>query len=1325
MPDDALEALHVPGMPMLLNALRPYAERLRRPDACANGAGFGSAFWSDSPLAGLGADYIRLDLPASCSYESFQAGAGCKFQFTEPVSKTRVLAAFDKCPGSASTALPYVSLSIAGDWAAHALRPCASLGSSDECGGFAPPGGGAPLVCRTFSSSNVDELWDAMKTVGLVDADFNTGGLAACGGKGELTRKLRALVHAAWGLPAPTGALSPIAFCLPPDDTVSEVKRWFSGAAPGQLAHTTPVDTAATRVVPLVRGNARRCIEGHCNLHRIGDGICHMECFTPECRFDGGDCVTDLSAFPPVVRTRGLNPACMISLNEASASGGVVVDTREIRQNIWDQCNGFNPGSCRGGGSPSCTCPSERAPAGGAGSRLCVNYRHGDLCYNPATFSRGLCNESYSAIEHRLAGAAAALSAWDGALPDGEDALSADRRSGARWPVPATWVDVGEGSLSAGIAQFAHLGCAGDFGMRLGNDALAFGVYAPRLKRTLGEAYGWVSELLACRAASMSTRALSDAQLETRFALHQLAMWAYQFTPPGQGVANSTLGMKWAGAGGFGSRSFKDFLFEREPELLNASNNQLRASKWGTSDRMAPPDVSECSFDSLSLGGETSRGDRRCRTTYLDLGDLLSIRGQRPLSVNLHLDVRQDTCGGAGEVEPAAVSSAQPMPPTLAAHSLPSLALYVESPLLSLFSRPALCSSDADCIGTGGGAFLCVDVVKTFLTGPGGSLSVGDALPPYLQDPLASFTSGLHVDGSSQCANSATFTRSLRSLVRRLAGQPPDSSSELKMCLPDLKGIADKASGWARTVSSGCKGGSCLSLPAAPPESSDCTCRACPTCPVVCCPARPASAPSTVKGFVPLGVSPPIAPGAVLAPDAADGLLSPVKPDARAPVPGSSSAAFVVALVPSSGSRTAAFTGGITNLVKATLRRGLAWALARRGLGVVSTDSIGISGVSASLGGAPGSLDISFTISLPPGADPAVLEAVRVELTSGAPGTVGAEAGVYLAWMGVVDAADAPSVRLWAGAPSSATASVQASPSSSPSGVLAPVVDIVIVIDITVFGITIDVSIDVRVWAALRRALTCNVVGIAPSYATLASVSDGVQLLRFSSADAINAATLGGGACSPTSARRRLAGSGPGIATAAQRGLLGEGGGNVTFSIRVAVAADALPVVPPAPGQSIDEARVQAQAQAATSLLADAPSHAAWLPANSAFYSLLQSEFGATDAVVSAATARTEAPVAATPAPGPGNGGSAASSSTLAGVGVGAALLGAMLAIAVVVLIRSRNRRLISDSATKSSAGASAATSSDAPESRSVSNPFGRAPALSSRTGRAALASNE
>jgi hypothetical protein len=535
------------------------------------------------------------------------------------------------------------------------------------------------------------------------------------------------------------------------------------------------------------------------------------------------------------------------------------------------------------------------------------------------------------------------------------------------------------------------------------------------------------------------------------------------------------------------------------------------------------------------------------------------------------------------------------------------------------------------------------------------------------------------------------------------------------MCLPDLKGIADKANSWANTVTSGCKGGSCLSLPALPAEvSPDCTCRACPTCAFFCCPARPVSAPSTVKGFVPLGVSPPVAPGAVLAPDAADGLLSPIKPDARAPVRGSRSAAFVVALVPSSGSRTAAAGGGVTNLVKATLRRGLAWALAQRGLGVVSTDTISITGVAPSLGGAPGSLDIAFAITLAPGTAPAVLEAVRAELTSGAPGTVAAQAGVYLSWMGVVDAADAPSVRIWATAPSSSTASVQPSPpsSTSPSGA---VVDIVVVIEISIAGITLDISLDVRVWAALRRALTCNTIGIAPSHATLAAMSDGARQLRFSGADAINAVTLGGGACPLAPARdpmrRRLAGSGV-SAAAAQRSLQGEGG-NVTFSIRVAVAADALSVTPPAPGESVEEARARAQAQAATLLLANTPSHASWLPANDAFYSLLQAEFGATP-VIQAATARTEVPVEPSNAPGPG--GSAPSGAILAAVGIGAALGAALAIAAAVVFFRTRSSPIRAPDGSTSAAVNSELAPDDA---RSVSNPFGRLPALSARPSRA------
>lgn len=488
---------------------------------------------------------------------------------------------------------------------------------------------------------------------------------------------------------------------------------------------------------------------------------------------------------------------------------------------------------------------------------------------------------------------------------------------------------------------------------------------------------------------------------------------------------------------------------------------------------------------------------------------------------------------------------------------------------------------------------------------------VGDLLPRYLQDPFAIFTQGLRVDGSSRCADATSFTRTVRNIVRRVGGLAPDSSSALKMCLPDLKGIADKANGWASTVTSGCKGGTCLSLPPVPAEvpsgsSYDCTTYACSydwRSRTSCCPARAAGGPAVIAGFGPLAPRPSLAPGAVLAPDAADSLLSPLTIDARAPVLGSTSALFVASLVPSSGSRTAA--GGISNAVKGQLRRGLAWALARRGWGQVSSGSIAITSVSAP--GSGGAHSIGFSVTMPPGADPSVLAGVRAELTSSAPGSVGASAGTWLAWAGVVNAADAAATRITAVADAAASpsnspaASLQpgASPSNSrsaaatvPPGVSpssaaiqssaapSPLATVFVFTTLTLTGVSLTDATSPAVWAALRRSYTCTTFGLPPSLAIEVSISDGRATMSYSAADTFNNPVIGGTSC----ARRRLQVTDGGSSTGARQ--LQSGGGNLTVVLRMSIPASAVASASPAPGQSVNEAQALAQVTLVNSFIA-------------------------------------------------------------------------------------------------------------------------------------------
>jgi hypothetical protein len=84
------------------------------------------------------------------------AGNGCRFQFDEPISKTKLQMGIDQCPASS---VPYASVSCAGPWCANLMRPCIKTTSGlSDCGTEG-------LVCDellpgVFKTSGTDQLLD-------------------------------------------------------------------------------------------------------------------------------------------------------------------------------------------------------------------------------------------------------------------------------------------------------------------------------------------------------------------------------------------------------------------------------------------------------------------------------------------------------------------------------------------------------------------------------------------------------------------------------------------------------------------------------------------------------------------------------------------------------------------------------------------------------------------------------------------------------------------------------------------------------------------------------------------------------------------------------------------------------------------------------------------------------------------------------------------------------------------------------------------------------------------------------------------------------------
>lgn len=1265
MTDEVVEALYVPGVAMVLNAARPVETQLHRPAGCAAASGFASTLFDDAPLL---ANLLRLPplhvaLPSTCTYETWVAGQACRATFTEAISRTRVHVAVDRCPGRDAQ---FVSVSVTGAWADFAFRPCASVGAADECGGAAPPDGGAPLTCRTFTS-NPNELWDAMARLGVVDdrIDLNAQ-LATCAanglsGKDEMARRLRAWLHAAAGLPPPTTA-APVALCMPSGDTWQDVNAWFSRTLPTTISRSLlrdPGQPARTGADPAA------CLASGCAASsQVGDGACQMECYSAACRWDGGDCGHSPAVWPPRVDT-SVPVSQRITPQEAGVPPAGTAGPTNISLNVWAPCNG------RGSRSTGSLCVCNRDYP------LLPGYSTpGVKCEHLGAPAVPIANDARLSTEYRIVGVESALAPWDGVLADGTNALAADRKSGAAWVRPPVAIDVSADAAPApppGWTQLLSLTCSGEAAMRFGSDVLALGVSLPLAKSAAAAAYRWLSEVLTCRAAAAGVTPLTPAQFETRLGVWQMASWFYQLTAmPPRNATGATLAAKWAGAaGGFGTRFLRDFLKFVEPVQPYPPGGGLRRSGWGTSGRIAPPDDADCSFDSASAGGDTARGDRRCRVAYDGLGALLSPPGRPALPVTLYADARQDTCGGA-QVGPLPGGLGQATLSIAAgAASFPSLALYGVSPLADLLAAPRPCVGDADCIGVGGGAFRCVDVVRDIIN-PGGMAA---ALPYTMQDPLAFAHAGQRADGSTTCADASTFTRTLRRAIRRVGGAAPPASSggggggpatDARFCMPDFNAAVGAARAWATSAYAPCTGGSCLYLPPDPAAGF-----------------LTNSSPGVVKG---LGPAAGLAPGVLGAPRAGDGLFAPLRPDLRPLPPRALSADFVVAMVPAPGAGGGG-RGGVSNALKARLSAALASALGARGF-VVGVDGVLVRRVTSpsTTLATSGAVDVVFTVRLSPNAvqPPSPVAALITELTGAGSGSIGANAGAALALLGVVPASSAGgvSITLVDGAASASSTMTPAislgaswSVTATPS---APPPTLVVSLSFAYSGVNASIATAAAPWAALRLALGCGVTTVGPDAVTLVSVRDWLSgdVVAGSPSRAVTVAQAPGAACPPPVAAagggaRQLGGTG----TVSDGGAHGRGGalpvaaaplpGTVAATLTVAVAAAPTPGEAAAVTRSTQAAVVAALFSAFSTVGSDASTALGLAVASSAAAAagVPAGDVGVT--IAAAPTITTGAPPDATPTPPPGPP-AASSGNDIPPGAVAASFFGGVLACGIV-----------------------------------------------------------
>lgn len=272
----------VPSIPMLLNFIEPLNTRRSLPEQCMqrslsdadNGKpAFAQSFWDTSAMSTVIADYFNytrlplfLNMPSTCTYETYMGGVGCKFIFNEPVSYTNIQVGIDKCPNSY---VPYISATCKGPWCSYFARPC--LVNSD-CGT-------SGLVCRNLEAENskrstlVNWLLNLNLAKNTAELDNCIDPATLAQGQPMLANKLRAKLYSLYNITLPISSASDIFFCLPTDtqweNMQQRLKNSFNEYWETDLTKDPTVGKATTE-----------CIDTGCDPLLIGDGSCQLACMS-------------------------------------------------------------------------------------------------------------------------------------------------------------------------------------------------------------------------------------------------------------------------------------------------------------------------------------------------------------------------------------------------------------------------------------------------------------------------------------------------------------------------------------------------------------------------------------------------------------------------------------------------------------------------------------------------------------------------------------------------------------------------------------------------------------------------------------------------------------------------------------------------------------------------------------------------------------------------------------------------------------------------------------------------------------------------------------
>jgi hypothetical protein len=769
-----------------------------------------------------------LNMPSTCTYESYTGGVGCKFTVNEPVSYTNFHVAIDSCPNSY---VPYVSASCEGPWCSYLFRPCVDASRSSDCGN-------SGLKCRNF------ELESDTRSNGFINILLNASLIrdkaemdAACAttetGTAIFARRMRTKMFELFNLSTP-GDVTPaqregdLFFCLPSDSS------WKNIQAEATNALNDVIETDLT-TDPTVGRTTAECVATGCDPLVVGDGTCQLMCFSEECKWDGGDCggapVDDIAK--TYIDDTLKNDRCTIQ-------PGQVNYPTESWKNVWERCNGI--GNClEASGVCQCTCTIHAGLPPGVEGNQCENCDPKRTCQAPIT--PGTCVY----YGRQLQGVQDRLRAWNGDLSDGTNVFDVDRKSGLNYTTPAAIFET-ETALNANQRTIFQFTCAGEIGVTLGNGFLQFGMHAPWLQDVSSFLATTINDLAQCRMGQYGVNAkLSKSQIETRFMVHHPAFWFYQFfylgyylNPALETNTNTNGGTKFFGGRntlfdiypdetnplGFGKWDLVDPLMypglRREPKQSPtpaASPWYIQSTDWAKQFRMFSPaaeqtDVgdspSDCSyFTATDFPDEANPAtwNRRCKLTYNRFGSLFSSRGANlPQVHNIHLDVRLDSvCDNAatGQRLPGASpsrilpgTSAAPTPFMTTAQArmaFPAISIVYEGVGASIADNPVPCATDADCnVGRGypADSAYCVDLDDDLL-------DVAGIYKGRNIDPLGRFIYGMYnVDRVKNnvginpdiCSSTLAVDTTIRQLLNSIAGRPRDLSSSSKFCFmkPDI-----------------------------------------------------------------------------------------------------------------------------------------------------------------------------------------------------------------------------------------------------------------------------------------------------------------------------------------------------------------------------------------------------------------------------------------------------------------------------------------------------------------------------------------------------------